>query len=55
MPYPDLVDRHFYAATPNRLWVADFTYVSTWTGFVYVAFVIDACSRRVRASGPPDR
>ena len=45
--YPDLVDRRFYAAAPNRLWVADFTYVSTWMGFVYVAFVIDAYSRRI--------
>jgi putative transposase len=45
--YPDLVDRNFCAPTPNRLWVADFTYVSTWTGFVYVAFVIDAFSRRI--------
>ena len=45
--YPDLVDRHFHAPAPNRLWVADFTYVSTWTGFVYVAFVIDAFSRRI--------
>src|ERR1700755_637133 len=45
--YPDLVDRCFYAAAPNRLWVADFTYVTTWMGFVYVAFVIDAYSRRI--------
>ena len=45
--YPDLVDRRFYAAAPNRLWVADFTYVSTWMGFVHVAFVIDAYSRRI--------
>ncbi len=45
--YPDLVDRNFHAPAPNRLWVADFTYVSTWTGFVYVAFVIDAFSRRI--------
>jgi putative transposase len=45
--YPDLVDRRFYASAPNRLWVADFTYVSTWMGFVYVAFVIDAYSRRI--------
>jgi transposase InsO family protein len=34
-------------AAPNRLWVSDFTYVSTWTGFVYVAFIIDAFSRRI--------
>ena len=45
--YPDLVDRRFYASAPNRLWVADFTYVPTWMGFVYVAFVIDAYSRRI--------
>jgi putative transposase len=45
--YPDLVDRNFHAPAPNRLWVADFTYVSTWCGFVYVAFVIDAFSRRI--------
>jgi putative transposase len=41
----DLVERHFSAAAPNRLWVADLTYVSTWTGFVYVAFVTDVFSR----------
>jgi putative transposase len=41
----DLVERNFTAAAPNRLWVADLTYVSTWTGFVYVAFVIDVFSR----------
>lgn len=41
----DLVDRQFTVAEPNRLWVADITYVATWSGFVYVAFVIDAYSR----------
>jgi putative transposase len=41
----DLVDRHFAAQRPNQLWVADLTYVATWSGFVYVAFVIDAFSR----------
>lgn len=41
----DLVERNFTAEAPNRLWVADLTYVSTWTGFVYVAFVIDVYSR----------
>ena len=41
----DLVDRQFTALAPNRLWVADITYVATWSGFVYVAFVIDAYSR----------
>jgi putative transposase len=43
----DLVDRDFTATAPNRLWVADFTYVATWSGVVYVAFVIDAYSRRI--------
>jgi putative transposase len=41
----DLVDRDFSATRPNRLWVADLTYVATWSGFVYVALVIDAFSR----------
>lgn len=45
--HPDLVDRNFAPAAPNRLWVADFTYVPTWTGMVYVAFVIDAFARRI--------
>lgn len=44
---PDLVDRDFTAPAPNRLWVADFTYVATWSGVVYVAFAIDAFSRRI--------
>jgi len=43
----DLVDRHFTATQPNQLWVADFTYVATWRGFVYVAFVIDVFARRI--------
>jgi putative transposase len=43
----DLVERDFTAPAPNRLWVADFTYVATWSGVVYVAFVIDAFSRRI--------
>jgi putative transposase len=43
----DLVRRQFSLAAPDRLWVADFTYVSFWTGMVYVAFVIDACSGRI--------
>ena len=43
----DLVERDFTARAPNRLWVADFTYVATWSGVVYVAFVIDAFSRRI--------
>jgi putative transposase len=41
----DLVERNFTTIAPNRLWVADLTYVSTWTGFVYVAFVTDVFSR----------
>jgi putative transposase len=43
----DLVERRFTATAPDRLWVADFTYVATWTGTVYVAFVIDAYARRI--------
>ena len=43
----DRVNRVFKAAAPNRLWLSDFTYVATWGGFVYVAFVIDAFARRI--------
>ena len=43
----DLVKRNFEASAPNQLWVADLTYVATWRGFKYVAFVIDAYSRRI--------
>jgi putative transposase len=43
----DLVKRQFAAGAPNRLWVADFTYVATWSGTVYVAFAIDVFSRRI--------
>ena len=43
----DLVNRNFMPLAPNRLWVADITYVSTWAGWVYVAFVIDAYARRI--------
>ena len=43
----DLVQRRFAPAAPDRLWVADITYVSTWSGWVYVAFVIDAYARRI--------
>jgi len=43
----DHVNRRFRVPRPNALWVADFTYVATWTGFVYVAFVIDAYARRI--------
>lgn len=43
----DRLNRDFSAAAPNRVWVADFTYVSTWTGWAYVAFVFDAYSRAI--------
>jgi len=43
----DLVDRDFTVSAPNRLWVADLTYVRTWSGFVYAAFVVDAYSRMI--------
>ena len=43
----DRVNRQFKAQRPNQLWVSDFTYVSTWQGFVYVAFVIDVFARRI--------
>jgi putative transposase len=46
-PIPDLVERDFSAAGPDRLWVADITYVPTWAGFLYLAVVVDAWSRRV--------
>lgn len=46
----DLVERRFQAAAPNRLWVADITYVRTFAGWVYAAFVIDVFSRRVGTS-----
>jgi transposase InsO family protein len=51
---PDLVTRQFSAVRPNELWVADLTYVATWRGFAYVAFVIDVFARRIvgwRVSG----
>lgn len=44
---PDLVNRQFVAAGPNQLWLADLTYVRTWEGWVYVAFVLDAFSRMI--------
>jgi transposase InsO family protein len=48
LPCPaDRVNRQFQAARPNALWVSDFTYVATWAGFVYVAFVIDTYARRI--------
>ncbi len=43
----DLVDRQFRAPAPNRLWVCDFTYVATWAGFAYVAFVVDTFADRI--------
>lgn len=46
-PALDLVDRDFHAAAPNQLWVADITYVPTWVGFLYLAVVLDAFSRRI--------
>lgn len=46
-PAPDLVNRQFKAEAPNQLWVADMTYVPTWTGFVYLAVVLDVWSRRI--------
>jgi putative transposase len=46
-PAPDLVDRTFEATAPNKLWVADITYVPTWAGFLYLAVVLDVFSRRV--------
>jgi transposase InsO family protein len=48
VPRPmDLVDRNFKADEPNRLWIADITYVATWSGFAYAAFVVDVFSRRI--------
>jgi transposase InsO family protein len=44
---PDLVDRDFTASRPDQLWVADMTYVRTWTGWAYVAFVLDVYSRMI--------
>jgi putative transposase len=46
-PAPDLVDRNFTADRPNQLWVADITYVPTVAGFLYLAVVLDAFSRRI--------
>ena len=43
----DLVERRFTAPAPNRLWVSDLTYIATWSGFAYTAFIIDAFSRRI--------
>jgi len=46
-PAPDLVKRNFTASGPNRLWVADVTYIATWAGWLYLAVVVDAWSRKV--------
>jgi transposase InsO family protein len=46
-PAPDLVERNFVAAAPDRLWVADITYIPTWAGFLYLAVVLDTFSRRI--------
>lgn len=47
-PHPlDRVNRHFKADRPNQLWVSDFTYVSTWQGWLYVAFIVDVFARRI--------
>lgn len=46
-PAPDLVERDFTASEPNQLWVADITYVPTWSGFLYLAVVLDVFSRKV--------
>jgi len=43
----DLVDRRFYSEGPDRLWVADITYIPTWAGFLYLAMVLDVYSRRI--------
>lgn len=51
----DRVNRLFRAERPNALWVSDFTYVGTWRGFVYVAFVIDVFARRIVGCGSPVR
>ena len=45
----DLLDRDFTAAAPNRTWVTDFTYVRTWAGFTYVAFIVDVYAKRIVA------
>jgi transposase InsO family protein len=59
LPCPlDKVNRQFRVPAPNMLWVSDFTYVATWKGFVYVAFVIDAYARRIvgwRVSTTPNK
>jgi transposase InsO family protein len=44
---PDLLERDFTASAPNQRWVADFTYVRTWAGFVFVAFIVDVYAQRI--------
>jgi putative transposase len=46
-PAPDLVNREFVADAPNQLWVADMTYIATWSGALYLAIVMDVWSRRI--------
>lgn len=46
-PAPDLVQRNFVATSPNQLWVADITYIPTWSGFLFLAIVLDVFSRRI--------
>jgi putative transposase len=46
-PAPDLVERNFTAVGPNRLWVADITYIPSWAGFLYLSVVLDAFSRKI--------
>lgn len=46
-PAPDLLKRNFAAAAPNKIWTADITYIDTWEGFLYLAFILDIYSRRV--------
>lgn len=46
-PAPDLVKRNFVAAAPNKIWTADITYIDTWEGFLYLAFILEVYSRRV--------
>jgi putative transposase len=46
-PAPDLVDRNFTASAPDQLWVSDITYIPTWSGFLFLAVVLDVYSRRV--------
>ena len=54
-PAPDLVQREFVAEAPNRLWVADTTYLRTWEGWLFLAVVIDAFSRKVVGYAMSDR